>query len=288
MAARSRANATTRPTRPATAKAGYFSDSLARGLQVIKAFDREAPMLRITDVARRTGLSRAAARRFLMTLVDLQYVGCSDDLFYLRPRALEIGYSYLASINSDRLIQPFLNELTGITRETSTFGVLDGFDIRLIARSASNRMLNYTIHLGGRVPAYGTSLGRVLMAALPPDEFDAYWRDLPARLPTLAGTLAKDELRHSVEAAREHRWAAIEEHHGQGVASIAVPIHDRAGATIAAVNVVEYPPKSGATAMQRKFLPLLREAAQQIGSALAASQHVVAAGITPMRPSALA
>lgn len=266
------------------ASRGYFSDSLARGLEVIKAFDRDAPMLRITDVARRTGLTRAAARRFLMTLVDLDYVGCSDDLFYLRPRALEIGYSYLASINSDRLIQPFLNELTGVTRETSTFGVLDGFDIRLIARSASNRMLDYTVHLGGRVPAYGTSLGRVLLAALPPEQFDAYWRDLPQRLPTLTGTLDKLELRHSVEAARAQGWATIEEHHGRGLSSIAVPIRDRSGHTIAAVNVVEYPPKSGARAMQRKFLPLLREAAQQISNALAASQHVIAAGMSPLRP----
>lgn len=263
---------------PASPQRGYFSHSLARGLQVIKAFDRDAPMLRITDVARRTGLPRAAARRFLMTLVDLDYVGTSDDLFYLRPRALEIGYSYLASINSDRLIQPFLNELTTITRETSTFGVLDGFDIRLIARSASNRMLNYTIHLGGRVPAYGTSLGRVLMATLPPDRFDAYWHDLPARLPTLSGALDKDELRHSVEAARVQQWAAIEEHHGQGVSSIAVPIQSPPGRTIAAVNVVEYPPKSSARTMQRKFLPLLRDAARQIAQALAASHHVMAAG----------
>jgi IclR family pca regulon transcriptional regulator len=277
MPTRTRSKA--QPKASAAPRPGYFSHSLARGLQVIKAFDRDAPMLRITDVARRTGLPRAAARRFLMTLVDLDYVGASDDMFYLRPRALEIGYSYLASINSDRLIQPFLNELTAITRETSTFGVLDGFDIRLIARSASNRMLNYTIHLGGRVPAYGTSLGRVLMATLPPDRFDAYWRDLPARLPTLSGALDKTELRDSVEAARVQQWAAIEEHHGQGVSSIAVPIQSRSGLTIAAVNVVEYPPKSSTKAMQRKFLPLLRDAAQQISQALSASHHVMAAGM---------
>lgn len=272
---RSRAN------RTSAARPSYFSHSLARGLQVIRAFDRDAPMLRITDVARRTGLTRAAARRFLMTLVDLDYVGTSDDLFYLRPRALEIGYSYLASINSDRLIQPFLNELTAVTRETSTFGVLDGTDIRLIARSASNRMLNYTVHLGGRVPAYGTSLGRVLMAALPIETFDAYWRDLPQRLPTLSGALDKNELRDSIEAARAQQWAAIEEHHGQGLSSIAVPIQSRSGGTIGAVNVVEYPPKSSAKALQRKFLPLLRDAAQQIAQALAASHHVMAAGMGP-------
>jgi len=271
---------------PADAKAPsdkpYFSHSLARGLQVIKAFDHDAPVLRITDVAQRTGLTRAAARRFLMTLVDLEYVGTSDGLFYLRPRALEIGYSYLASINADRMIQPFLNELTDITRESSSFAVLDGFDIRLIARSASNRMLNYTIHLGGRVPAYGTSLGRMLMAALPPDQFDAHWHSLPARLPTVSGTLDKDEFRQSVERARAEDFTVIEDRHGQGVASIAVPVRDKSGTVIAAINVVEYPPKSTAKAMQRKFLGRLRDAAHQIGEALDASRHVITGGMRQM------
>ena len=131
----------------------HFSNSLARGLAVIKAFDRQAPMLRIADVAERTGLDRAAARRFLLTLLDLGYVGRSDDLFYLRPSALDIGFSYLASLDVNRVIQPFLNDLTSVTRETSSFGILDGLDIRLLARSANNRMMNITIPLGTRVPS---------------------------------------------------------------------------------------------------------------------------------------
>lgn len=268
-----------RAARKTTTADGHFSHSLARGLQVIKAFGQDAPMLRITDVARRTGLSRAAARRFLLTLIDLQYVGCSDDLFYLRPRALEIGYSYLASIDADRIIQPFLNELTNVTRETSSFGVLDGADIRLIARSASNRMLNYSIHLGGRVPAYGTSLGRVLLANLPPPEFAEYCKGLPDRLPTMTRILAKAEVIQSIENAKSRGWAVIEEKDGQGMSSIAVPISDQTGAAIAAINVVEYPPKSSAQTMHRKFGPLLRDAAQQIQSALHAAKHLMT--ITP-------
>src|ERR671931_2169059 len=99
-------------------RSAHFSESLARGLAVIRTFDGNAPMLRIADVAKRTGLDRASARRFLLTLHDLGYVGRSDDLFYLRPRALDIGFSYLASLDLNRVIQPLLNELTDVTRET--------------------------------------------------------------------------------------------------------------------------------------------------------------------------
>ncbi len=254
----------------------YFSDSLARGLAVIKAFDRDAPMLRITDVARRTGLDRATARRFLLTLVDLQYVGCSDDLFYLRPRALDIGFSYLSSLDPNRIIQPFLNELTDATRETSSFGILDDFQVRLLARSANNRMLNVWIHLGERVPAYGTSLGRVLLAGLPPEQFDAYWRGLPDQIAMTSRILDKNELRESVEQARRRGWVTIEQSLGEGFSSIAVPIHDRAGGVVAAVNVLEYPPRTNTQTKLKKYLPLLCDAARQIEAALDASQHAVA------------
>jgi IclR family transcriptional regulator, pca regulon regulatory protein len=267
--------------RPAAADAarspGYFSDSLARGLLVIRAFDRDAPMLRITDVAKRTGLTRAAARRFLLTLLDLHYVGCSDDLYYLRPRALEIGYSYLSSMDTDRIIQPFLNELTDATRETSSFGVLDDFEVRLVARSASNRMLNFSVHLGGRVPAYSAALGRILLAGLPPEQFEEYWSGLPSQTPIPFQILDKDELRNSVQAARNQGYAVIERTQGEGMSSIAVPICSKAGEVVAAINVSEYPPRSNAQTMVRKYLPLLREAAKQIEMALGASPHATVA-----------
>ena len=259
------------------ARASHFSDSLARGLAVIQAFDRDAPMLRIVDVAKRTGLDRATARRFLLTLVDLGYVGRSEDLFYLRPRALDIGFSYLASLDLDRIIQPFLNELSEATRETSSFGVLDGFDVRLLARSASNRMLNVTIHLGSRVPPYTASLGHVLMAGLPPAQFENYLATLPEQMAQPPYVLDKKEFRDSIEEARKCGWAAVEQGPGRVFCSIAVPIRDRAGSVVAAVNVVEYPPRSSRQAMVRKYLPLLRDAAHQIEGTLHASQHAIAA-----------
>jgi IclR family transcriptional regulator, pca regulon regulatory protein len=251
----------------------YFSHSLARGLAVIRAFGRDAPTLRITDVAARTGLDRAAARRFLLTLVDLNYVGVSGDLFYLRPSALDIGFSYLSSLDPNRLVQPFLNELTDKTRETSSFGILDDFQVRLLARSANNRILNFSIYLGERVPAYRTALGRVLLAGLPEDQFEAYWADLPQQLLMASASLDKTELRDGVAQVRARGWAIIEQTMGEGYAAIAVPIRDQAGQIIAAVNVMEYPPRTSTQTKLKKYLPLLKDYAQQIQSVLTASQH---------------
>jgi len=258
---------------PAKLKASeHFSSSLARGLSVIKAFDRQAPMLRIADVAERTGLDRAAARRFLLTLLDLGYVGRSDDLFYLRPSALDIGFSYLASLDVNRVIQPFLNELTEVTRETSSFGILDGLDIRLLARSANNRMMNITVPLGTRVPAHSASIGRVLLAGLSPERFEAYLGAQDGK-----AEFGADEFRSIVDEVRSSGWATIEKSPGVGFCSIAVPVRDRDGGVIAGVNVVEYPPRNTPQAMVRKYLRLLRDAAQQIEAALHVSQHAVLA-----------
>jgi IclR family pca regulon transcriptional regulator len=254
---------------------GHFSQSLARGLAVIRTFDRAAPMLRIADVSKRTGLDRASARRFLLTLVDLGYVGRSDDFFYLRPRALDIGFSYLASLDIIQLIQQLLGELTDVTHETSSFGILDGGHVRLLARSAKNRMMNISVPLGGRVPAYGASLGRVLLAGLPPDQLGGYFASLPARLTLAAATLEKDELHSSIDQARERGWAAIDQSLARGFCSIAVPVRSRDGHAVAAINVVEYPPRNTTQTMSRKYLPLLRDAASQIEAALHVSQHAV-------------
>lgn len=256
---------------------GHFSSSLARGIAVIKAFDRDAPMLRIADVAERTGLDRASARRFLLTLLDLGYVGRSDDLFYLRPSALDIGFSYLASLDVNRVIQPFLNELTAVTRETSSFGILDGPDIRLLARSANNRMMNISIPLGTRVPAHTASIGRVLLAGLPSDRFEAYLAASSAQRTDAKVEFDADEFRAMIDEVRSCGWATIEKSPGSGFCSIAVPIRDRDGGTMAGVNVVEYPPRNKPQAMVRKYLRLLRDAAQQIEAALHVSQDPILA-----------
>jgi IclR family pca regulon transcriptional regulator len=272
-----RANRTTGISMPRdlAKPSGHFSQSLARGLEVIRAFDRDAPMLRIADVAKRTRLDRAAARRFLLTLVELGYVGRSDDLFYLRPRALDIGFSYLASLDLTRVIQPLLGELTDVTHETSSFGILDGGHVRLLARSAKNGMMNVSVPLGVRVPAFGASLGRVLLAALPAERLEAYVASLPATIPLASGTLDRNALRRSIDQARELGWAAVAQDLGRGFCSIAVPVRGRDGRAVAAVNVVEYPPRNATPTMARKYLPLLRDTAKQIEAALHASQHAV-------------
>lgn len=257
--------------------ANYFSGSLDRGLRVIRAFSRERPMMRITDIAQAAGIDRAVARRFLLTLVDLGYVGRSDDFYYLRPQTLDIGFSYLASLDVTHIVQPSLNELSAATRETSSFGILDGSDIRLLARSASHAMLNVSVPLGTRYPAHSASIGLVLLAGLPPEEFDAWLRTLPPELQTPFGTIVRRDLEAVVEEARSSGWAAIEKGPGRAFCSIAVPIRDQAGVVVAGLNVLEYPPRSSVAGMARKYLPLLSETSKQIEAALRSSPQSILA-----------
>src|SRR5690349_23115312 len=147
-----------------------FVQSLERGLAVIRAFDAERRELALSDVARATGLTRAAARRFLLTLVKLGYVNFADGRFSLRPRVLELGYAYLSSLTLPEVAQPHMEELVAKVNESSSISVLDDTDIVYVARVPTRRIMSITLAVGTRLPAYATSMGRVLLAALPDDE----------------------------------------------------------------------------------------------------------------------
>ena len=149
-----------------TQRPAHYSELLARGLQVLRAFDRDAPRLRVRDVAERSGLNRAAARRFLLTLRDLGYVASENDIYFLRPRALDLGYSYLSSANIRSMVQPLLDELAERTRDATTLAVLDETEALIIAR-ACKRPFDLAIGSGSRLPLDKTALGHVLLAALP-------------------------------------------------------------------------------------------------------------------------
>ena len=152
----------------------YFVQSLQRGLEVIRAFDADARELTLSDVARRTGLSRAAARRFLLTLVDLGYVRTDARYFSLSPRVLELGYAYLSSLSLPEVAEPHLEALVAEVRESSSLSVLDGPDIVYVARVPVSRIMTVAINVGTRFPAHATSMGRVLLAGLAEPELDAY------------------------------------------------------------------------------------------------------------------
>jgi IclR family pca regulon transcriptional regulator len=247
-----------------------FVQSLDRGLAVIRCFSSEHPSLTLSEVAERTGLTRAAARRFLLTLQELGYVGSSGRQFSLRPRVLALGYAYLSSFSVSQIAQPHLEDLAEDLHESCSVSVLDGDDLVYVARASANRIMTIALTVGTRLPPYPTSMGRVLLAHLPDAEVDAYLGRV--RLDRLTEHTITDqaEFRAVLEAVREQGWAAVDQELEAGVRSIAVPIRDASRKVVAAVNASAHAARVPMRTLEREFLPKLRETARQIDSELAA------------------
>ena len=216
---------------------GDFVQSLARGLSVIRAFDADHPELTLSDVSRRAGITRAAARRFLLTLESLGYVRADDRSFSLTPRVLELGFSYLSSLSLPEIVQPHLEALSREVDESVSAAVLDGPDIVYIARVPTRRIMSVRITIGTRFPAFATSMGRVLLADLPEAAADAALAasDL-ARLTDRTETDAA-ALRAELVRVRVQGWSVVDGELEPGLRSIAAPLHARDGRVVAAVNV---------------------------------------------------
>ena len=200
-----------------------FVQSLDRGLAVIRCFSSEHPSLTLSEVAERTGLTRAAARRFLLTLQELGYVGSSGRQFSLRPRVLALGYAYLSSFSVSQIAQPHLEDLAEQLHESCSVSVLDGDDLVYVARASANRIMTIALTVGTRLPAYPTSMGRILLAHLPERELDAYLRRTTMRKLTEHTITDPGELRKVLAEARSKGWAAVDQELEAGVRSIAVP-----------------------------------------------------------------
>ncbi|HXL89529.1 MAG TPA: IclR family transcriptional regulator C-terminal domain-containing protein [Streptosporangiaceae bacterium] len=216
---------------------GDFVQSLERGLAVIRAFDADHPMLTLSEVAVSTGLSRAAARRFLRTLVQLGYMRAEGSRFALRPKILELGYAYLSSLTLPEVAMPHLEQLVEQVHESSSVSELDGDEVVYIARVPTKRIMSVMISVGTRFPAYATSMGRVLLAAQPPDWLDAYLKATSLRGLTGYTITSPDALRRELLRIREQGWALVDQELEEGLRSIAAPIRDGDGQVIAAVNV---------------------------------------------------
>ncbi len=247
-----------------------FVQSLDRGLAVIRCFSAEHPSLTLSEVAERTGLTRAAARRFLLTLQELGYVGSSGRQFSLRPRVLALGYAYLSSFSVSQIAQPHLEDLAEDLHESCSVSVLDGDDLVYVARASANRIMTIALTVGTRLPPYPTSMGRVLLAHQPDAEVDAYLGRV--RLDRLTEHTITDpgEFRAVLEAVREQGWAAVDQELEAGVRSIAVPIRDASRRVVAAINASAHAARVPMRTLEREFLPKLRETARQIDSELAA------------------
>jgi IclR family transcriptional regulator, pca regulon regulatory protein len=245
-------------------RAPHFVQSLARGLSVIRAFDEHNVELTLSDVARATGLTRAAARRFLLTLADLGYVRTDGRWFSLSARVLELGYAYLSSLSLPEVAEPHLERLVAEVHESSSVSVLDGEDIVYVARVPTARIMTVSINVGTRFPAYATSMGRVLLAFQSQEQLDAYL-DRVDLLPLSPRTVTSpDILRSELAKVRRQGWALVDQELEAGLRSVAAPIRDRSGKTVAAMNLSAHASRMTIAAARRDLIPPLLATAGKI------------------------
>ncbi len=246
-----------------------FVRSLARGLDVIKAFGPETPQMTLSEVARATGLTRAAARRFLLTLVDLGYVRSDAREFSLRPKVLELGYAYLAGLSLNEVAEPHIEDLVALTHESSSVAVLDGYDIIYAVRVPTKRIMSASISVGTRFPAYATSMGRALLAYLPDDQLEAYLAAVRLEPLTKRTVTSPDRLREILLTVREQGYAMTDQELEEGLRSAAVPVHNPSGAVVAAMDVSVHASRVSMEELRRDLLPSLMATARLIETDLA-------------------
>jgi IclR family transcriptional regulator, pca regulon regulatory protein len=248
------------------AHADYIA-GMAKGLAVLESFDTQRQRLNATLAAERAGLTRAAARRHLLTLAHLGYLETDGSWFWLSPKVLRFSGSYLASARLPRAVQPTLNRLAAATGESLSAVVLEGEHVVIVARSGS-ALQAYGLHLGARLPAHATSTGRVLLASKSRAEFSAWLKG--RELPRLTGrtTVEPRAFRALIEQVRQQDYCVASEEHELGVHAVAVPLRTMDGRTVAALNVVTTRERVEPRALQRDLLPLLLEAAREVRALL--------------------
>jgi IclR family pca regulon transcriptional regulator len=255
---------------PTVRSRGDFVRSLDRGLAVIRAFGPGHERQTLSDVARSTGLTRAATRRFLLTLQELGYVTFDGRLFALRPRILELGYAYLSTLSLSEIAVPHMKDLVATTRESSSIAVLDGDDIVYVVRVPTARIMTVAIAIGTRFPAHATSMGRVMLAALPAAELDPYLDRASFVAPTRRTITDPDTLRRVLSGIAVQGYALVDQELEDGLRSIAVPIRDRHGDVVAAINVSVHASRANLDTLRRTYLPALLATARRIEADLGA------------------
>jgi IclR family pca regulon transcriptional regulator len=235
-----------------------FVVSFARGLEIIKAFNNEPRGVAAAVLSRKTGLSRAAVRRFLLTLEMLDYVESNEGIYRLRPAVLRLGNTYLSSTSLPALAQPILEEVSSKLHESTSLSVLDGDHIIYLARHTSSRVLSVGLSVGSRLPAYCTSMGRVLLAGLPKPKLNEYLGRAKLRKWTSHTVTAKTKLMTLIAQIAEQGYALVDGELEPGLRSIAVPIRNSREQTIAAINVGAHVSTATPEEMVKRFLPVLR------------------------------
>jgi IclR family pca regulon transcriptional regulator len=256
-------------------------EGMAKGMAVLESFDTQRQRLNATLAAERAGITRAAARRHLLTLTHLGYLETDGSYFWLAAKVLRFSGSYLATARLPRAVQPTLNRLAVQTRESFSTVVLDGDEVVIVARSGfewkrtpddkvlpAGMLLAYGLHLGARLPTHATSTGRVLLAAKSKTEVNAWLktRSDNGGLPRLTVHTTTDprKLRALVDQVRLDDYCVASEEHELNVHALAVPLRDMQGRTVAALNVVTSPQRLQAETLRRDLLPLLLDAAREL------------------------
>lgn len=247
-----------------------FVQGLERGFAVIKAFSGEAPALTITDVAARTGLTRAVARRYLLTLEELGCIVHHGSQFRLTPRILDLGFTYLGTIDVPGIAQPIMEKVVDKLRESCSVSVLDGHDCVYVARVAAKRIMSINLVVGSRLPAHATSMGKVLLAHLAPQELDAYFATAPLQRLTKRTICDETTLRRVLSGVKDRGWAFADQESEDGVRTVAAPLFDRSHKLRAAINVSAHAARTSMKELRQAYLPVLLDAAGQISRALGA------------------
>lgn len=258
-------------TAPASPKPsdGYVQ-SFARGLEVIRSFSAGAPRQTLTEVAGHAGLTRAGARRILLTLQTLGYVESDGRLFSLTPRILDLGFAYLSSMPIWNLAEPEMQALVDQVKESCSAAALEGTDIVYVLRVPTRKIMSIGLGVGSRLPAYCTSMGRMLLAGLPDDEVLRRLRASKRAALTRHTITDVEALLAKVQQARKQGWCLVNQELEEGLISIAAPLVDRAGRTVAALNISGQANRTGAKTMQDSLLPALRDSARAISNLLSA------------------
>lgn len=242
-----------------------FVTALASGLEVILAFDETHPRMTLSEVASRTGMNRARARRFLLTLHALGYVRKQQRHFELAPKVLSLGYAFLSANQYRSVIQQILEDITTECGESSSLGVLDGDDVTYVARSSSrHRLMAITLSVGTRLPAAHTSMGRVLLAQLPEDELEAFLTRIVLEPHTDKTITDKAELRRCILEVRQQGYAIVDQELDSGLRSVAVPAFDANGRLLGAINISTNAARIDYDTLMRQYLPLLQDKAREI------------------------
>jgi IclR family pca regulon transcriptional regulator len=245
-----------------------FVLSLARGLQIVEAFQDRPDGVTVADLAARTGLSRAAVRRSLITLELLGYAGHNGPIYRLGSRVLRLGFSFLSSSSLPDLAQPVLEEMSEAIHESTALSELDGDEIVYLARSATRRVMSVGLAVGSRLPAYCTSMGRVLLAAMPPAERAACLKRVVLRAHTPKTITVKKKLGAELDRVARQGYALVDEELELGLRSVAVPVRTRTGRVVAAMNTGVQASRITPARMIARFLPVLRQGAERLGQAL--------------------